>query len=889
MRSPEAALIRARAKAPLPGLVVLHLSDSDIECIKHLELCQNLQSLYADSNHIKDLEGIIELRKLWRIDLNGNLLQELHALASYRALGFLYLERNRIGFEDLVCLRDQHLLELRLAGNAGLLKGNSIDGYRKKVVALLPNVWILDSHFISTAERRQAIEEFDEFVVSLLKQPRKSATRDRKFGSATDVWVESEFAMEDTAELPPRASLIDTAHKSTNPNDPPDLRRLYAIVSFHNAESATHNPHCHFAPSRQAPNSRLMPKIWLDEVLALPRQTRIEVILLLAVFIQFRFPMVLLSEALTIRQLDSPNFPSEAIRDTVNLPPYALVALIAIARHVSLDTEQQMREQLNPEVATPEFVDESEFLKSIPTLFTTLLSTTSGSVSPVNESDPQATTIRCRQAIKMLSNVASFPDPVTMASKGTGKRGAIFRELVPLIHAAESGPGSSVTQSGRDVVVQSVVESKHMTAPRSSIAGSGVDTAWKRNTITQDCENLDDSVEATPSSPKEGPDTRQGIASLNRAEPAGSAVRRKPKPGDWVEVYAKQFVKIRFLSTDGFFVVGALPTDECRSITISLEQMSRISNSVWRVNYLTKLQAEEIRASLQRTGSDSSSMSNTRTGKLHRDSDGFHRHGAARNQGSPNHFVTAQMLQDLGRERDNSTPQPSSQPSAIEVFSSNDTLDANYVLTSPEHIAAQNYCAASTFLQQRLPPRGLWSPMKQAAPYSVLGSHAPPLGNSLSLNELKTRRPRAQQQPASAPQPQQTDDWLEIRRAMQAQLGLADHDCRPSTGSSPRALDGGLQPRPGVSSFLTAATDCEVSAEAPAMDQAPVDRSRLKTPPPLGTQRLAAARGWHQVATKTEFVVAASPSAPLLLRPEPAVGAPKLKLVVLPSISQKSK
>ncbi|EEY68742.1 uncharacterized protein PITG_19118 [Phytophthora infestans T30-4] len=452
MRPPEAALIRARAKAPLPDLLVLHLSNSDIECIKHLELCEKLQSLYADCNHIKDLEGIIELKKLWRIDLNGNLLKNIHALTSFRALGFLYLERNRICFKDLVCLREQHLLELRLAGNDGLLKGNTIEEYRKKVVALLPNVWILDTHFVSTHERQRSIEEFDDFVLNLFDLPHRSSSLvDLKFGSATDVWV----AKEDTAELTPSARLIDIAHRRANSTELLDLRRLNAIVSFHNAECALHNSHCHFSPSKHAPNSRWMPKIWLDEVLALSRRTRIEVIALLAAFIQFRFPKILLSEALAIKHLDSPQFSSEAIRDIINLPPYALVALIAIARQ------------------NPDFKDESELLRAIPPLFATLLP----SVNPTSDFDPQATTIRWK-----------------------GKREAIFRDLVPLIRAAE----------------------------------------------------------------------------------AASTTRRKPKPGDWIELNSKQFVKIQFSSVDGLLVVGVLPTNTSRSITLAMEQLSRVSSIVWR-------------------------------------------------------------------------------------------------------------------------------------------------------------------------------------------------------------------------------------------------------------------------------------------------------------------
>ncbi|KAF4044224.1 hypothetical protein GN244_ATG03504 [Phytophthora infestans] len=856
MRPPEAALIRARAKAPLPDLLVLHLSNSDIECIKHLELCEKLQSLYADCNHIKDLEGIIELKKLWRIDLNGNLLKNIHALTSFRALGFLYLERNRICFKDLVCLREQHLLELRLAGNDGLLKGNTIEEYRKKVVALLPNVWILDTHFVSTHERQRSIEEFDDFVLNLFDLPHRSSSLvDLKFGSATDVWV----AKEDTAELTPSARLIDIAHRRANSTELLDLRRLNAIVSFHNAECALHNSHCHFSPSKHAPNSRWMPKIWLDEVLALSRRTRIEVIALLAAFIQFRFPKILLSEALAIKHLDSPQFSSEAIRDIINLPPYALVALIAIARQVSLEREEKMREEGKPEVENPDFKDESELLRAIPPLFATLLP----SVNPTSDFDPQATTIRCRRVIKMLSNVASFPDLETITFKGKGKREAIFRDLVPLIRAAEAASTSLASHNGRKVIIPNVAVCKHKAVYHSSKARSGLYTRWKRNAMPQD----EDRVAATE-----------------------TTARRKPKPGDWIELNSKQFVKIQFSSVDGLLVVGVLPTNTSRSITLAMEQLSRVSSIVWRVKYLTKQQALEISAS---------NSNNTRTGKLHRDSEAFHRHGAARNQGFPNHFVTAEMLEDMNREQNSSIPS-SRETKPVEIFSTNDTLDANYVLTSPDHISAQNHCAANSFLLQRCQPRGLWSPMRLSAPYNVL-SNQPTTTRSSSLNDLKVRKPRIQQSTLNAPQLSDTNDWHVIRRAMQAQLGIADrlerNDSRPLTD-----LDAGLQTRTDASSFLTAASD-RISNSATATDQFASDRPRVETPqrssssqkPAIGgSVKLAPARVWHQVATKTELVVAApvvataslgaSHSAPVLPR-QIAVATPKLKLL-LPSLQK---
>lgn len=836
MRSPDAALIRARAKAPLPSLLALHLSSSDIECIKHLELCRNLQSLYADNNHIKDLEGITELRKLWRIDLSGNVLRNINALASFRALGFLNLERNCISFRDLVCLRDLHLLDLRLLGNPALAKDNSIEEYRKKVVALLPNTWTLDGHFVSSWERDLAVEELDPFVSSLLDEPRQSAGRSGKFGSVTDVWVESEIAREDGTEHSNSFNLIQIASKPPRPDDPTDLRRLRVIVSFQNAECDIHNAHRHFTPSKHSPNAQLMPRIWLDDIIALPRHVRLEVMILLATFLEFSYPKVLLTEALTIRLLDTPNFTSEAIHDTANLPPYALVALIAITRQHSIQEEDLWRRTLQPIVASPEFADDSELLGAIP-LFTTLLGTKGVLSNNTVVSEAEATAKRCERAIKLLSNAASFPDPEIVSCNGKGKAAAILRELMPLLRVAESTPTSPATQGSHDVVVPCFVITSRKTAELYSMPLNN--TGWKRNTTTQkQTKPQDQSFDA--SLDEEGAEASSFSTEFANFEPSGSFTRAKPKPGHWVEVSPKQFVRIQFLSSDGAFVVGAAPNDSSRTITMSLEQMTRISNNVWRLSHLTQRQREGL--SPHNPASDALSTLAARAGKLHRDSEAFHRHGAARNQGFPNHFVTSQMLQGA-QVSDAASP-----AKAVEIFSSNDTLDANYVLAPPQLITVQNHCAVSKFQQCS----GLWSPVRQPAPYSTLQStsKAP-----LMTSSIKLLRPRQQPQIATP------DDWEEIRRELQLQLGI----------DSPRAQSAG-NCNVAIASLATAEPASIVEMPMQTRKERPTRRRRE--------------RDWHQVPTKTQFVVA--PAAATLSASASAPSLPlkqvRMATVVLPAL-----
>uniref|UniRef100_K3XAB8 U2A'/phosphoprotein 32 family A C-terminal domain-containing protein n=1 Tax=Globisporangium ultimum (strain ATCC 200006 / CBS 805.95 / DAOM BR144) TaxID=431595 RepID=K3XAB8_GLOUD len=363
MRAPEPALIRARAKAPLRDLQVLHLSNAGLECIANLEQCRHaLRSLYAGENRLRDLDGLLVLRRLWRIDLSDNSLcsvngkSPLHPLASLPALGFLCVERNQLCFEDLVCLRDMNIMEIRLQGNPTLHQDRSVlVEYHMKVAALLPNVWILDGHYISVREREHAIDEANEFVVYFLEKAKRSndSVNAGKFGSTTDLWGGLSIASggADEARIAVRNEnvprLVEHIHtqRTRNP-DSEDRYRLQIIIALHNEESAVHNAHCKFAPSKFSRNARIMPRIPLRELFALPRRTRTEVATTLAAHLEYPMPKALLLEALTIQVLDYGELLTNAVEDLVSMPPYALSALLCLLRHHAMEEGETLQQEL---------------------------------------------------------------------------------------------------------------------------------------------------------------------------------------------------------------------------------------------------------------------------------------------------------------------------------------------------------------------------------------------------------------------------------------------------------------------------------------------------------------------------------------------------------------
>ncbi|KAJ0390704.1 hypothetical protein ATCC90586_010595 [Pythium insidiosum] len=197
MKGPDAALVRGRAKVAPADAQVLHLESAGLHCLRGLEACGRLRSLYASDNPLRTIDGVSALTGLWRIDLSQSPLRDLSPLATFAALGFVHIENGQVSFSDLRCLREAHILELRVAGNNALVRSSGDASplvYRERVVALLPNVWVLDGHFVSTRERTRAIERQDAFVMALLTESSADATQacsssTRLFGSTTELWA----------------------------------------------------------------------------------------------------------------------------------------------------------------------------------------------------------------------------------------------------------------------------------------------------------------------------------------------------------------------------------------------------------------------------------------------------------------------------------------------------------------------------------------------------------------------------------------------------------------------------------------------------------------------------------------------------------------------------
>ncbi|XP_050401356.1 uncharacterized protein LOC126818166 isoform X2 [Patella vulgata] len=167
-------LIRQQATGPLPSLEYLDLSSLDIDCIERLASYKKLQYINLQGNNIQDIYNLECCPQLWSLNLSCNQIQCLDGLSRFLCFGTLILSNNDLSWKELVKIRHIHILNLSLHGNPQLEKDNY---YRIHVIDCLPNVWMLDGRIITSAERIQVKNFFQDSA--LTEHPvRRKLTRD---------------------------------------------------------------------------------------------------------------------------------------------------------------------------------------------------------------------------------------------------------------------------------------------------------------------------------------------------------------------------------------------------------------------------------------------------------------------------------------------------------------------------------------------------------------------------------------------------------------------------------------------------------------------------------------------------------------------------------------
>ncbi|XP_074640976.1 uncharacterized protein LOC141898782 [Tubulanus polymorphus] len=152
-------LLRAKSgTAPLHSVSFVDLKNLSIAVIEKLELCPKLESLILRGNDIESVINLEQSHHLWTLDLTNNKVKSLDGLSRFVAFGTLVLSHNALDWPELAKLRHMHILHLSLVGNPQL---ENDPHYRMHVIDCLPHLWMLDGGIITSKERLQ-VEQFFE-------------------------------------------------------------------------------------------------------------------------------------------------------------------------------------------------------------------------------------------------------------------------------------------------------------------------------------------------------------------------------------------------------------------------------------------------------------------------------------------------------------------------------------------------------------------------------------------------------------------------------------------------------------------------------------------------------------------------------------------------------
>ncbi|XP_072023984.1 uncharacterized protein [Amphiura filiformis] len=156
-------LLRSRTKCSLNSIEYVDLSNLSIAFLEKLQQCPKLQTLILRGNAIEIVHNLESCHQLWRLDLGNNKICNLDGLSKFMAFGELNLSNNDLNWAELRKIRHMHILHLSLHGNKRMEKDPY---YRIHVIDSLPNVWVLDGRIITSAERIQVQQFFQDSALT---------------------------------------------------------------------------------------------------------------------------------------------------------------------------------------------------------------------------------------------------------------------------------------------------------------------------------------------------------------------------------------------------------------------------------------------------------------------------------------------------------------------------------------------------------------------------------------------------------------------------------------------------------------------------------------------------------------------------------------------------
>jgi hypothetical protein len=308
----------------LPNLEVESLNREDE--IKILDPFSHCCYLMLFNNRITHecLETIwVDFPSCWWIYLSSNRISKLSSGTIPLALSLLDLSNNPIPIDELSSLSLSHVLRLNLTTDNFPSIDASFDRSWDALLSIshrLHQIWVFNNHFISHSDRKYVLRNF----------PREDAAQAIKPTQQRGAWSSLTISARQT-------TIINATHHLERIDHVSDTVRLDILLEDYMHECLIWNQYCHAVSLSNSVSVRYMKKKPLfsniNSVLFAPHRLRLDLSVLLTTRLMYSIPDTLFHDALAI--LLSEVISSQDIEAIVNLPPFALTAMISLIKRIS--------------------------------------------------------------------------------------------------------------------------------------------------------------------------------------------------------------------------------------------------------------------------------------------------------------------------------------------------------------------------------------------------------------------------------------------------------------------------------------------------------------------------------------------------------------------------
>ena len=450
----------------------------------------------------------------------------------------------------------------------------------------------------------------------------------------------------------------------------------------------------------------------IEKLLDLPKRTRLDLAIMLAISVYFDVPSAILQDALSL--LLKMEIDDKYVEHIGLLPRYGRALLCLALRSIALEEATGVSTDDGDLMDARKYVEntdqsEEQYSEIEYDLLCSLSPTLHGSVderfyTPPEGNNAMSLELQARHAIILLSRSPSFPPLLQKKELSSAGIRANYNRLLPLLLIGGMAAADLESESdGADLWRQAVRNpTRQYSKPWAEAPASQTHDAGTERLDEKELSN----------SPEEN-EPSLGLSSIPAGillenEPSGSAsfykASRLPNIGESVEISFndgnRYFPKIVGLTKQNNMVQleplanyirkshnhrTAQLSESTKEIWLSVRELFWNPNGYWKHSSAASAGAQRLKL-----------MTQMRSSKLHRTSSSLSRSGVPLSSGVSNAALLPQPLYEGDDDETAGKAEVNREPRTVGGFSADGTWDQHFVLAPPELVHAQNLAAGSS-------------------------------------------------------------------------------------------------------------------------------------------------------------------------------------------------